>query len=91
MGAENGAARPELAVPEGMVMIPLDGKPSDIIISTGVAVGMLANLLDRDEVTFTVLLAEGMTGLRLAKVRSRDQAGPRPGPEDRAQARAGGG
>lgn len=57
-----------------MVMIPMGGRPSDIVIPQTVAVAMLGNLLDRDDVTFTVLLGEAMTGLRLAKVRARAQA-----------------
>jgi hypothetical protein len=90
-GSERGlqlAEAPEL--PPGMVMIPMGGQPSDIIIPVGVAVTMLARLLDRDDKTFTVLLGEAFTGLRLAAVRSRDQpdTGPRPGPEDRMPAPA---
>jgi hypothetical protein len=81
-------AAPASSVPDGMVMIPLGGQPSDIIIPTGVAVAMLAALLERDDAGFTVLLGEAMVGLRLAKVRSRDQPGPRTGPEDRKPARA---
>lgn len=90
--ASSGAAA-ELPELPGMVMIPMGGGPSDIVIPTAVAVAMLGKLLDRDDATFTVLLGEAFTGLRLAKVRSRDQPapGPRPGPEDRklAPVRAG--
>lgn len=54
-----------------MVMIPMGGEPSDIVVPVGVAVTMLGNLLDRDDVLFTVLLGEAMTSVRLAKVRHR--------------------
>lgn len=91
MAGSNGD-RPELAapaapeVPPGMMMIPMNGGPSDIIIGHSVAAAMLGNLLDRDDMTFTVLLGEAMTGRRLARVRARDNGDPRPGPEDRAPA-----
>lgn len=56
------------------VMIPLGGKPSDIYLPIPVAVKMLANLLEREDKLFTVLLGEAMTGVRLARTLHR--AGP---------------
>jgi hypothetical protein len=67
VGSENGAGP---AAPAS-VMVPVDGQPSDIVLPVPVAVTMLANLLARDDVLFTALLGEAMTGVRLAKVRAR--------------------
>lgn len=50
------------------------GPAEDDSVSVAVAGKMLAALLDREDVLFTVLLAEAMTGIRLAKARHR--AGP---------------
>jgi predicted HD phosphohydrolase len=50
------------------------GPAADDAVPVAVASKMLTALLDREDTLFTVLLAEAMTGIRLAKARHR--AGP---------------
>lgn len=47
------------------------GPANDDAVPVAVAERMLAALLEREDVLFTVLLAEAMTGVRLAKTRHR--------------------
>jgi hypothetical protein len=69
VAGENGQAGPPVMVSFG----PAD----DDVIPLSVASRMLTLLCEREEVLFPVLLAEAMTGTRLAKTRHRTQPGDR--------------
>lgn len=68
MAGDDGQAAP--------LMVPF-GPAADDVIPLGVAAKMLTLLCEREDVLFTVLLAEAMTGTRLAKVRHRAQPSER--------------
>lgn len=70
----NGQANGQATAAPQVVMIPVGGKPSDLYLPVAVMVTMLANLFEREDKLFTVLLGEAMTGVRLARTLHR--AGP---------------